>query len=106
MSMRLSDMLPELVVELEMLFRKERKPELANQVASLELVDRCRCGDDFCATVYSVSKPKGAWGEDHYTLPLTPEKGMLIIDILNGKIAEIEILFRPEIREKVLKLLP
>lgn len=106
MSLLLSDVLPALAVELEVLLRIENEPELADQVASLEMIDRCRCGDDFCATFYTVQKPNGAWGKNHCTLPLEPENGMIIIDILNGKIAEVEILFRDEIREKVLGLLP
>ncbi|MGI8467675.1 MAG: hypothetical protein ACR2N3_04410 [Pyrinomonadaceae bacterium] len=104
--MVLKDVLPELSSELKSLFEKEKKSELAEQVDTLQITDRCRCGDDFCATIYTVPKPKGAWGTNHYTLPLDPEKGMINVDILNGKIVEIEILNRDEIREKVLKLLP
>lgn len=97
---------PELAEELRELFRREGKPELADQVGILEIVDRCRCGDDFCATMYTISKPKGAWGANHYTLPLEPEKGMILVDLLDDRIAEIEILYRNEIREKLLRAIP
>jgi hypothetical protein len=106
MTLLLSNHIPELGRELEMLLRDEGRPELAHQIPSLEIIDRCRCGDDFCATIYTIQKPDGAWSEGHYTLPLGPKRGMIFVDIVNGRIAEVEILDRNELREKVLKILP
>ncbi len=100
-------MFPELVEELKNLLEKEDEPLLVEQqISSLQIIDRCRCGDDFCATFYIVPKPKGAWGTGHETLSLDAEKGHLNVDIVNGKIVEVEVLYRNEIREKLLCYFP
>ena len=38
---------PAFAVELEALLAESEEPELAEQVANLEIVDWCRCSDDF-----------------------------------------------------------
>jgi hypothetical protein len=42
--------LPSLAQELATLLIEAEEPKLTAQVLGLEIVDRCRCGDDFCAT--------------------------------------------------------
>jgi hypothetical protein len=98
--------MPELAGELEALLLKNGEAELARQVAGLFIIDRCRCGDDFCATIYTAPKPKGAWGLGHETIALDPEEGYMNVDLLNGNIVEVEVLFRDQIRDQLLKLLP
>jgi hypothetical protein len=45
--------MPALVTELEQLLQEEGEPALSAQVCGLHIVERCRCGDDFCATFYT-----------------------------------------------------
>jgi len=49
---------------------------------------------------------QGAYGPKHRNVALDPKKGMLILDILEERIVGIEILYRDEIRERLLELLP
>jgi hypothetical protein len=100
------DVLPEFAAELVALLSRVGEAELVGQVQELRLVERCRCGDDFCATLYTAPRPGGAWGPGHYTLALSPEVGIFNVDVLDGKIVELEILFRDEIRARLLRLLP
>jgi hypothetical protein len=51
----LNEVLPIFAKEIEELLHNE--PKLASQVASLTIVDRCRCGEDFCAAFYVEPKP-------------------------------------------------
>ncbi|HEX8920747.1 MAG TPA: hypothetical protein VF766_04685 [Pyrinomonadaceae bacterium] len=102
----LREAMPELAGELESLLRKNEEAELARQVAGLRIIDRCRCGDDFCATIYAAPKPRAAWGAGHETIALDPDEGYMNVDLLNGNIVEVEVLFRDEIRDQLLKLLP
>ena len=104
--MILREVLPGLAGELEALLRSDDEPELASQIASLEVVDRCRCGCDSCATIYNVQKPRGAWGPTHRNVVLRVPEGLTIIDVLDEKIVCIEILDRDEITAQVLSLLP
>jgi hypothetical protein len=104
--MLLKEVLPQFAVELEQLLRKQGEVELASQVSRLTIVDRCRCGDDFCASFYTQPKPKGAYGPGHRCMELEPAEGMLILDLVEDRIAQVEVLNRNDIREKLLGALP
>ena len=106
MPFRLAEEFPELVSELKDLLEREGETELAGSVVALTVVDRCRCGDDFCATMYTVPRPRGAWGEGHRNVALDPETGFLILDVQHERIVEIEVLYRDEVRRRLLKLMP
>ena len=102
----LLDALPDLADELSTLLNQGGATELATQVPFLRLVDRCRCGDDFCATLYTAPKPNGAYGPNYESMPLNPSSGHLILDLVDRKIVCIEILFREDLRNRVLQLFP
>lgn len=104
--MLLAQEFPELAKELEVLLRNEGHNGLVMQVPDLKLVDRCRCGDDFCSTMYTQPKPNKGYGPTHRNIPLCPRKGMIILDVVEDRIACIEILYRDEIRQTLYKLLP
>jgi hypothetical protein len=105
-SKRISETLPVLSQELEQLLKDTGEAELASQVSGLEILDRCRCGDDFCASFYTQPKPNGAYGPGHRNVILEPAKGMLILDVVHDLIAHVEILHRDEIRQELLAILP
>jgi hypothetical protein len=102
----LADELPALSKELQELLTKEGESGLAAQVPTLTIVDRCRCGDDFCASFYTQPKPNGGYGPGHCNLVLEPAVGMLILDVVDGVIAQVEILHRNDIRQRLLAVLP
>jgi hypothetical protein len=104
--MLLTESLPFFAAELEQLLEKEGHAELAAQVSGLKIVDRCRCGDDFCASFYTERKPQGAYGAGHRCVELEPEAGVLILDVVEGRIVHVEVLYRHDIREKLLVSLP
>jgi len=79
---------------------------LATQISGLRIVDRCRCGDDFCSTFYVQPKPDGAYGPSHRSVDLAPQQGTIILDVVDEKIACVEVQYRDEIREKLQALLP
>jgi hypothetical protein len=68
--------------------------------------DRCRCGDNICATFYTQPKPEGSFGPVHRNVALTPEEGMLILDVVAGEIACVEVLDRKDVRRKLDEVLP
>jgi len=102
---RLADALPEFAAELESLLTAENKPELAAQVQGLALLDRCRCQDDFCSTFYVRPQPEGRYGPDHYTVILSPEDGMVNVDVVGGEITCVEVLYRDDVQAKLQTLL-
>ena len=103
---RLKNIAPELVAELQQLLSQEGSPTLAAQVADLQMVDRCRCGDEFCASFYTTARPIGPFGSGHYTISLSPAEGMLNVDVVGAQIVQIEILFRDALRMKIHAAIP
>jgi hypothetical protein len=106
MTLLLRDVSPALADELERLLLGVGKHHLAEQVSELRIVNRCRCGDDFCATFYTQPKPHGSYGAGHVNVPLEPERGMPILDVVNGAIACVEVLYRDEVRRALIAALP
>lgn len=104
--LRLVDVAPELVSELERLPVQEGESGLAAQVKDLRIVDRCRCGDDFCAAFYTAPRPAGAWGPDHRTIALAPEMGDLNVDVVGRDIVLVEVLFRDELKANIHAAVP
>jgi hypothetical protein len=102
----IAEVFPEFAAELESLLQSEGEDALATQVAELRIVERCQCGDDFCATIYTAPKPKGAWGLNHRNVLPEAKTGMIILDVVDEQIAEIEVLNRDEIRKKLNELIP
>lgn len=102
----LTEVLPELAQELETLLAAEGELELAAQVSQLCVVDRCRCRDNFCATFYTVPRPNGSWRDGHRNVVLGPDSGMLILDVVEERVACVEVLYRNEIRRRLDEILP
>jgi len=102
----LTDTLPTFATELRQLLEERDEPELAAQVSGLEIFDRCRCGDDFCATFYTRPKPQGAYGPGHRNVGLAPDAGTIILDVVDGEIACVEVLDRDDVRQKVFAAAP
>lgn len=99
-------MFPELSTELQQLLTERGECELASQVQELNVVERCRCGDDFCGMFYVLPRPDGAYGPGHRNVALTPKEGMLILDVITNRIAAVEVLYRGEIRQRLLVEFP
>jgi hypothetical protein len=70
-------------------------------VPSLRVFERCRCGGDFCSTFDTQPSPKGAYGPGHRNVVLAPNEGMLILAVVANEIACVEVLDRPDVREKL-----
>ena len=98
---------PRLASELTVLRRNEGEADLAAQVEGLRLFDRCRCGDEYCAMMYTAPPPDGAWGHGHDCVVLTSETiRELVLDVVDQRIVAIEILFENEMRDRLATLFP
>jgi hypothetical protein len=102
----LKDALADFAHELTALLTAHGEAALAAQVPHLRLFGRCRCGDEFCATVYTAPHPEGAWGPEHRNIPLDPIEGFLVLDLVNKEIVCIEALYRDDLRARLLRLFP
>ena len=102
--MLLIESLPDLSRELTELLIASGEPSLAAQIHDLEIVTRCGCSDDFCASFYTAPKPVGTYGPKHRNLELEPSKGMIILDLVDDRIVHVEVLYRDDVRSKLAQL--
>ena len=102
----LARVLPELAAELRALLLSGDESHLAGEEEHLRVIDRCRCDDWFCATLYTAPKPDGSYGPTHRNIVLDPATGMIVLDVVDERIVCVEILYRRELRSRILRLLP
>ena len=94
----LGDAMPDFAANLASILRDQERDDLANQVPTLQIIDRCDCGEPDCATFYTAPRSLGAWGGSHQNLVLPVQGWDLILDLLEGRIVCIEILDRPDLK--------
>jgi len=94
---RFTEVAPTLAGEIEASLIQMARPDLGKQIGELEIVSRCGCGDSFCNSFYVGPPPKGAWGPDYDCVPVSMERGMVVLDVVEGQIQHVEVLDREEL---------
>lgn len=94
----LTEILPEFSAEVTHLLEQSGERELAEQVGSIRVVEKCSCDDDFCASFYTQPKPSGAYGPNHRNVTLRPKSGDIILDVVDDQICFVEVLCRDDVR--------
>lgn len=102
----IEEALPQFSKELRALLLASKEPELAEQIPQLEITRRCSCVDDFCATFYTKYEPSTRPFQNAHSLELEPEEGMIIINVASGRIAEVEVLYRDDVRRQIRAIFP
>ncbi|HEY3837223.1 MAG TPA: hypothetical protein VGL72_11660, partial [Bryobacteraceae bacterium] len=100
----LRDVAPELEAELARLLAEIGEHVLAKQVKDLRIFDRCRCGDSFCSTFYTVPNRATPHPPGFRTLALRP--GELHLDVIDATILEVEVLYRGDLKRKIRTAVP
>lgn len=106
MALTFRSLAPEFAEELAALLLAENQPDLASQMLAAEIVARCQCDDDFCASFYTEPPPKGAYGPGHENIQLDPRVGMVILDVVRGRLMQVEILYNADFRQRLRLALP
>ena len=103
----LGDTMPGFAREVEQRLREAGRDDLARQVTRLRIADRCRCGDEFCASLYTEARPEGGWRQLHESIAIGGgARGLINVDAMKGRIVAIEVLFRPEVRRALEHIVP
>lgn len=106
---KLIDVLPGFAVKLADRLCAQHREDLAAQVPGLLLVDRCRCDQAYCGTLYTVPPPTGSWkdgGAVHRNVEVEGMPGWTILDVVDGKICCIEALDQAVVRDALVEALP
>jgi len=93
----LGEILPNFCAELQGLIRSCGREDLVEQVPDLPLVARCRCGSRDCALFYTAEPPGGAYGAGHSNVVLSPDTGIVVLDLMHDTIVKVEVLDRPDV---------
>lgn len=97
----LRETFPHFAAELVALLEAHGHTDLAICAHDLRIVARCPCDDAFCQSFYTAPKPEGAYGPGHSSFPLCSDGdhgGMIVLDIVAGRIMFVEVLFYPPLR--------
>jgi hypothetical protein len=97
-SVRLSHIAPAFAEELAALLRAEGELALAEQVLTAEVVDRCRCGEEWCASFYTAPRPLGAYDPALESIDLEPSVGGAVLDVVAGRLMHVEVLHHAAFR--------
>lgn len=101
-----ADLFPMFLTELTALLVREGRSDLADQLARLPVLDRCRCGEENCAHFYTAPKPNGSYGAGHESLMLPAERGLVVLDLVGGSVVAVEVLDRPDVKTPLDRYLP
>ncbi len=101
----LIDCLPDFARELEALLMMEQDSELARQTPLMQL-DAAECGssEDFCSILCTGLKPGRDWGRGDTSIVLKPDRGSVLLNVLECGTMSVQVFFRKDVREKIEKL--
>ena len=106
MSVHLAHIAPAFAEELAALLRADGELALAEQVLTAEVVDRCRCGEDWCASFYTAARPLGGYGPALESLDLEPSVGSAVLDVVAGRLMHVEVLHHAAFRRALDAAIP
>ena len=101
---RLIDILPAIAKEIENVLFDMGEYRLARSIGELEVVDRCRCGDEACGTFYTADRQ--GWKNKPLKHLINDEHGHCDVGIYDGHIVCVEILDRDDVGEMLREQLP
>ena len=100
-----SSLLPQLAERIETALRAQGEARVADQVATLRITGVCRCGQPFCGSFQTLNRPLKRWfmrGRQIEVCDGGP--GEIVIDVVRGEIAYVEVLYLDDVRDAVAQL--
>ena len=88
-----TDVLPDLAAELDEGLRGQGRSDLAEQIPTLRIVAVCQCEVEGCGS-FNTARPMRRWFRRGRQVAV----GDLVVDTIDGEIAYVEVLGRPDVR--------
>ena len=98
----LQHLVPRFASELAAQLEQLGEAALAEQVGALRVLDHERSG--VAVYMYTAPRPGGPWGPTLRNVELGVRRGMVILDVVDGRIAGVEVLGRGDIRARLREL--
>lgn len=105
-TVRLVELFPHLVDVLGGALAARGRHRLAASCRSVEVVDRCRCDAEGCATFYVAPKPSGPFGPGHENLVISEWPTLLVVDVVDDELRCIELVDEPKMAARLRSVLP
>lgn len=102
----LVDALPDFAKELFDALVGQGRSDLAQQIATLPIVRRCRCEELNCATFHTAPHRHGPFGGAHDCVEVEVAEGTVVLDTVADAIRCVEVLYRPDVRSLLLAVVP
>jgi len=98
-------LLPELAERMEAALRAQGELRIADEVAALRITGVCRCGQPACGSFHTGPKPIKRWLMRGRQIELRDGgPGDVILDVVRGEIAYVEVLGLDDVRDTVARL--
>jgi hypothetical protein len=102
-----ASVLPELAERIETALRAQGEGRVADQVAELRITGPCTCGQTFCGSFQTLKAPLKRWFMRGRQVELTDGgPGEIVVDVVRGEIAYVEVLYLDDVRDAVARLVP
>jgi len=97
-----AEVLPALASRMEAALRAQGEERLADQVARLRITAACPCEQPFCGSFHTSTTPMKRWFIRGRQVELTDDgPGEIVVDVLRGQIAYVEVLYLDDVRDAV-----
>ncbi len=100
-----AEILPGLARRIESALRAQGEERLAAQVPGLRITTVCRCDQPFCGSFHTSTRPMKRWFMRGRQVEIADgEPGEVVVDVVRGEIAYVEVLYLDDVRERLLRL--
>ena len=92
------DVYPAFSAKLVSALEADGEHELAIFAGELRIVAPCHCNGENCQSFYTAPPPNGPYGAGHRNVMPDFDTGMVVLDVVHGRIMFVEILDQPPLR--------
>jgi len=97
--------LPRLAGRIEAALRAQGEPQLADQVETLRITSVCPCDQPYCGSFHTLGRPFKRWFLRGRQVEVRDgEPGEIVVDVVRGEIAYVEVLYLDDVRETLAHL--
>lgn len=100
-----SEVLPGLAKRMGAALHAQGEERLAAQIPGLRITAVCRCEQPFCGSFHTLKRPMKRWFIRGRQVELADGgPGDVVIDVVRGEIAYVEVLYLDEVREALARI--
>jgi hypothetical protein len=100
-----AEVVPALSLRIESALRAQGEVRLVEQVPGLRITAVCPCDQPFCGSFHTSKRPMKRWFIRGRQVEIADgEPGEIVLDVVRGEIAYVEVLYLDDVRDRLLRL--